>query len=104
MTRRSKPTGIFADPRDGIMVRFENNRHRKITEAERRLVVESLSAAPGEPCAWDRRVHFPECETPEPTLRQMVHAYYRMGLNPDLDKAKEYAERYIASTSGEDHE
>jgi len=45
-----------------------------------------------------RLVRFPECETPEPTLRQMVHTYYRMGLNPDLDKAKEYADRYIATT------
>jgi hypothetical protein len=43
MAQRSTTAGIFADPRDGIMIRFENNRVRKITNDERRLIVAALA-------------------------------------------------------------
>lgn len=39
---RSPPAGIFADPRDGIMFRFEDNRSRKITSKERAFIIAAL--------------------------------------------------------------
>ena len=43
---RSTPTGVFADPRDGIMLRFDN-RVRRITNAERKLIVAVLALIGG---------------------------------------------------------
>lgn len=39
---RSPPVGIFCDYKHGLMIRFENNRERKATDAERATMLAAL--------------------------------------------------------------
>jgi hypothetical protein len=45
----------------------------------------------------DRVVHFPDCETAEPTIRQMIRSYYIQGLMPDTDRALKCAVEFIST-------
>jgi hypothetical protein len=53
---RSRASGIFVDPRDGLMIRFEDNRHRKATTSERALM---LSALQGVSCELSDEIRIP---------------------------------------------
>lgn len=41
---RSPAAGIFVDPKQGLMIRFENRRERKATDAERATMLAALRA------------------------------------------------------------
>jgi hypothetical protein len=46
---------------------------------------------------FDQIVKFDECDTAEPTVRQMIRQYYIQGLQPDTELALKTADRFIAA-------
>ena len=62
-----------------------------------------LASLPGrdEEVLLDRVVKFDDCETAEPTLRQMIRQYYIQGLQPDTEHALELSGRFVRSLKTE---